>query len=106
MIEKDAIYQKLLDDGVMGKLGPLIMITVRFIVIEITIFVTMHKLFQGKGFPDINTRHLLRILWNVLAIPIFVLVDPDPWGVEIMCIYRFGSLVSFFLAFTLIKKLF
>lgn len=35
---------------------------------------------------------MLRLLWDKQAIPIFALVDPDPWGIEIMCTYRFGSL--------------
>ncbi|KAL4236140.1 endodeoxyribonuclease [Mactra antiquata] len=46
---------------------------------------------QGRGFPDINTRFLLRTLWNMFAIPILVLVDADPHGIEIMAVYKFGS---------------
>ena len=34
---------------------------------------------------------LLRKLWDVLSIPILALVDADPYGIEIMCIYKFGS---------------
>ena len=30
-------------------------------------------------------------LWAELQIPIFALVDADPHGIEIMCVYRFGS---------------
>lgn len=33
-------------------------------------------------------------LWKSTGIPIFVLVDADPYGIEIMCVYRFGSLTS------------
>ena len=49
---------------------------------------------QGKGFPDVSTRLLVRLLWKSLGVPVFVLVDADPHGIEIMCVYRFGSLVS------------
>jgi DNA topoisomerase VI subunit A len=49
---------------------------------------------QGKGFPDVATRLLVRLLWKFLGVPVLVLVDADPHGVEIMCVYRFGSLVS------------
>ncbi len=30
----------------------------------------------------------MRLLWDRLAIPIFVLVDADPFGIEIMFTYR------------------
>ena len=36
--------------------------------------------FQGKGFPDVNTRLMVRKLWDTLQIPIFGLVDADPHG--------------------------
>ena len=41
---------------------------------------TVPFLFQGKGFPDMNTRLLLRRLWDVFSIPILALVDADPHG--------------------------
>lgn len=47
---------------------------------------------QGKGYPDINTRFLLRQIWQHLHIPIYVLCDADPHGIQIMLTYRFGSL--------------
>jgi meiotic recombination protein SPO11 len=49
---------------------------------------------QGKGFPDVATRVLVRLLWKFLGVPVLALVDADPHGIEIMCVYRFGSLVS------------
>lgn len=36
--------------------------------------------FQGKGFPDVNTRMMVRRLWCTLQIPILALVDADPHG--------------------------
>ncbi|XP_064599336.1 LOW QUALITY PROTEIN: meiotic recombination protein SPO11-like [Liolophura sinensis] len=73
IVEKDATFQKLIDDDFCHRLHPCILIT-------------------GKGFPDINTRLLLRKLWEEFAIPIFALVDADPHGMEIMAVYRYGSL--------------
>lgn len=35
---------------------------------------------QGKGFPDVNTRMMVRCLWSTLQIPILALVDADPHG--------------------------
>ncbi|KAG7257038.1 hypothetical protein CRUP_014865 [Coryphaenoides rupestris] len=32
----------------------------------------------GKGFPDVNSRLMVRKLWDTLHIPIFALVDADP----------------------------
>jgi meiotic recombination protein SPO11 len=37
---------------------------------------------------------LVRQLWKFLGVPVLALVDADPHGIEIMCVYRFGSLVS------------
>lgn len=73
VIEKDAAFQYLIELKATEML-PVILIT-------------------GKGFPDSNTRELLRILIDKLQIPALGLCDGDPYGVEIMCVYRFGSLV-------------
>ncbi|XP_074642867.1 meiotic recombination protein SPO11-like [Tubulanus polymorphus] len=72
IIEKDATFQKLLDEGICQKLYPCIVIT-------------------GKGFPDVNTRLMVKKIWDIFHIPMFALVDADPHGIEIMCIYKFGS---------------
>ncbi|XP_006639568.1 meiotic recombination protein SPO11 isoform X1 [Lepisosteus oculatus] len=72
IVEKDATFQRLLDDEFCTKLAPCIMIT-------------------GKGVPDVNSRLMVRRLWDSLCIPIFALVDADPHGIEIMCIYKYGS---------------
>ncbi|CAH2303074.1 meiotic recombination SPO11 isoform X1 [Pelobates cultripes] len=73
IIEKDATFQRLLDDEFCTRFGPCILIT-------------------GKGFPDVNTRRLTRKLWDHFHIPIFTLVDADPHGIEIMCTCKYGSL--------------
>ncbi|NXK98921.1 SPO11 protein, partial [Formicarius rufipectus] len=72
IVEKDATFQRLLDDDFFNKVSPCIMIT-------------------GRGVPDLNTRLLVRKLWDSFQIPIFSLMDADPHGVEIMCIYKYGS---------------
>ncbi|XP_053309955.1 meiotic recombination protein SPO11 [Spea bombifrons] len=82
IIEKDATFQRLLDDGFCCTFGPCILIT-------------------GKGIPDLSTRLLTRKLWDRLHVPIFSLVDADPHGIEIMCIYKYGSLSMSFEAPTL-----
>ncbi|KAM4738261.1 meiotic recombination protein SPO11 [Anableps anableps] len=82
IIEKDATFQRLLDDDFCTKLSPCILIT-------------------GKGVPDVNSRLMVRKLWDTLHIPIFALVDPDPHGIEIMCIYKYGSVAMSFEAHSL-----
>ncbi|NXD13939.1 SPO11 protein, partial [Nothocercus nigrocapillus] len=72
IVEKDATFQRLLDDDFCNKLTPCIMIT-------------------GRGVPDLNTRLLVRKLWDTFQIPIFTLMDADPHGIEIMCVYKYGS---------------
>ncbi|XP_068119256.1 meiotic recombination protein SPO11 isoform X2 [Hyperolius riggenbachi] len=82
IIEKDATFQRLLDDDFCGKCGPCILVT-------------------GKGVPDLNTRLFVRKLWDTFHIPIFTLVDADPHGIEIMCIYKYGSVAMSFEAHNL-----
>lgn len=36
--------------------------------------------FQGKGIPDLNTRLLVKKLWDTFHLPVFTLVDADPHG--------------------------
>ena len=72
VVEKDAIFQKLLDDDFCALMPPCILVT-------------------GKGFPDINTRMLLNRIWNDFQVPCFILVDADAYGIEIMCVFKFGS---------------
>ena len=58
-----------------------------------TIFIIVN-FFQvtGRGYPDANTRSFVNALWHSLNIPILVLVDCDPHGIEILSVYRHGSL--------------
>ncbi|KAK2756486.1 hypothetical protein FQN54_005379 [Arachnomyces sp. PD_36] len=64
-------------------------------------------LITGKGYPDLSTRALLRMLSDSRLLnqssnsstlppipPIFALVDSDPDGVAIMSIYKYGSVAQ------------
>ncbi|KAL1021477.1 hypothetical protein UPYG_G00013800 [Umbra pygmaea] len=82
IVEKDATFQRLLDDDICSKLSPCIMIT-------------------GKGVPDVNSRLMVRKIWDTLHVPVFALVDADPHGIEIMCIYKYGSVAMSFEAHSL-----
>ncbi|XP_060750445.1 meiotic recombination protein SPO11 isoform X2 [Tachysurus vachellii] len=82
VIEKDATFQTLLDDAFCTQYYPCIIIT-------------------GKGVPDVNSRLMVKKLWDTLHIPVFALVDADPHGIEIMCIYKYGSISMAFEAPTL-----
>uniref|UniRef100_A0A672RIS6 DNA topoisomerase (ATP-hydrolyzing) n=1 Tax=Sinocyclocheilus grahami TaxID=75366 RepID=A0A672RIS6_SINGR len=55
----------------------------------------------GKGVPDVNSRLMVRKLWDTLHVPVFALVDADPYGIEIMCIYKYGSRAMAFEAHSL-----
>ncbi|XP_068453337.1 meiotic recombination protein SPO11 [Clinocottus analis] len=82
IVEKDATFQRLLDDDFCTKMSPCIIIT-------------------GKGVPDVNSRLMVRKLWDALHVPVFALVDADPHGIEIMCIYKYGSVSMSFEAHSL-----
>ncbi|XP_058542033.1 meiotic recombination protein SPO11 isoform X3 [Neofelis nebulosa] len=82
IVEKDATFQRLLDDNFCNRMSPCIMVT-------------------GKGVPDLNTRLLVKKLWDTFHIPVFTLVDADPHGIEIMCIYKYGSMAMSFEAHNL-----
>ncbi|XP_030589981.1 meiotic recombination protein SPO11 isoform X2 [Archocentrus centrarchus] len=60
-----------------------------------------HSSSAGKGVPDVNSRLMVKKLWDELHIPIFALVDADPHGIEIMCIYKYGSVAMSFEAHSL-----
>ncbi|KAK7371921.1 hypothetical protein VNO80_05288 [Phaseolus coccineus] len=46
----------------------------------------------GRGYPDIPTRRFLRLLVENLRLPVYCLVDCDPYGFDILTTYRFGSM--------------
>ncbi|KZC12973.1 PREDICTED: meiotic recombination protein SPO11 [Dufourea novaeangliae] len=71
VVEKDAVFQKLLEEDCTSLLN--------------CILVT------GKGYPDVATRMFVKLLSEKMALPVYAIVDADPFGVDIMCVYRFGS---------------
>ncbi|KAJ6628976.1 Meiotic recombination protein SPO11 [Pseudolycoriella hygida] len=73
LVEKHTIYEKLLTENFLTRLKPCILIT-------------------GKGYPDTNTRYILKKIWDDCKCPIYALVDADPYGIEIMLSCRHGSL--------------
>ncbi|KAK6989509.1 meiotic recombination protein SPO11-like isoform X1 [Biomphalaria glabrata] len=72
VVEKDATFQKLMSHQFCKKMKTCILIT-------------------GKGYPDNGTLFLLQEIYARQRLPIFVLVDADPHGIEIMAVYKFGS---------------
>lgn len=75
VVEKDAIFQKMIDEGY-------------FDVFPRSLLVT------ARGYPDICTRQVLRWLIGKLTIPIYGLFDSDPHGIEIMLVYKYGRIVE------------
>ncbi|KAF3420677.1 hypothetical protein E2986_02238 [Frieseomelitta varia] len=71
IVEKDAVFQKLLEDDCTSSLSCI--------------------LITGKGYPDVATRMLVKLLSEKLELPVYIIVDADPFGMDIMCVYRFGS---------------
>lgn len=74
VIEKDATFESVLDAGFCEQFHPCIIVT-------------------GKGYPDVNTRMFLHKLLTFLPVSTlcYALVDADPHGIDIMCVYKFGS---------------
>ncbi|KAF5730483.1 meiotic recombination protein SPO11-1 [Tripterygium wilfordii] len=76
VVEKESVFQRLAND--------------RFCHMNRCIVVT------GRGYPDIPTRstsiRFLRVLTDTLRLPIYCLVDCDPYGFDILTTYRFGSM--------------
>ncbi|CAL1384727.1 unnamed protein product [Linum trigynum] len=72
IVEKESVFQRLANDHFCD--------TNRCIVIT------------GRGYPDIPTRRFLRLLIEKLRLPVYCLVDCDPYGFDILTTYRFGSM--------------
>ena len=71
VIEKDAVFNRLSEDHFYDYV-PSILIT-------------------AKGQPDVATRQFLKKINDELNLPIFSLMDADPYGFEIMRVYSVGS---------------
>ncbi len=44
--------------------------------------------------PDISTRQLAHVIWQSFKLPFYCLVDANPFGIQIMAVYKYGSNVS------------
>ncbi|MQM13410.1 hypothetical protein Taro_046335, partial [Colocasia esculenta] len=72
VVEKESVFQRLANDGFCRK-NHCVVIT-------------------GRGYPDVSTRRFLRYLVEKLCLPVYCLVDCDPYGLDILMVYRFGSM--------------
>lgn len=74
VLEKEAVFNCILADyeHLSGVLGEFVLVT-------------------GKGYPCMATRQLVSML--SAKIPVFVMVDYDPYGLDIALQYRIGSVV-------------
>lgn len=76
VVEKDTVFQRLVSEKIFSRID------------EKIILVT------AKGYPDVNTRIFLKKIADDLKLPIYILVDADPHGIEIMLTYKYGSMMK------------
>lgn len=43
--------------------------------------------------PDTCTRQIVNLIWLKFKLPSYCLVDANPFGIQIMLIYKYGSIV-------------
>ncbi|XP_052736345.1 meiotic recombination protein SPO11-1 isoform X4 [Vigna angularis] len=96
VVEKESVFQRLANDQFCN-VNHCIVITVSNLLKTLvsfgTIFLCLNSIFiQGRGYPDIPTRRFLRLLVENLRLPVYCLVDCDPYGFDILTTYRFGSM--------------
>ncbi len=48
---------------------------------------------QGKGYPDVNSRLLVRRLSDLFRIPVFVFTDCDAHGIEVSGDHRMHVII-------------
>ncbi|KAK1272558.1 Meiotic recombination protein SPO11-1 [Acorus gramineus] len=72
VVEKETVFQRLAND--------------KFCETNHCIVIT------GRGYPDVSTRRFLRLLTDKLHLPAYCLVDCDPYGLDILMTYRFGTM--------------
>lgn len=72
VVEKDTTFQKLIDEEFQQTFPRGILVT-------------------SKGYPDISTRHVLKMLGEKRNFPIYGLFDADPHGIEIYLTYKYGA---------------
>ncbi|KAI6215795.1 Meiotic recombination protein SPO11 [Aphelenchoides besseyi] len=85
VVEKDSMFRSLIDNGFFEHLPDVLLVTVGHFEGSCSYG------FQARGFPDFSTRYFLRWLLDMRPIPLFVLVDYDPFGFHIFMEYRYGN---------------
>ncbi|XP_067627705.1 meiotic recombination protein W68 [Eurosta solidaginis] len=73
VVEKETVFSKLISQKIFENLGMDII------------------LMTGRGYPDLSTRYIINRLSTIHKLPIYALFDADPFGIEILLIYQFGS---------------
>ncbi|XP_030245593.1 meiotic recombination protein W68-like [Drosophila navojoa] len=73
IVEKESVFESLLACNALSTFG------LRFILLT------------GKGYPDCTTRRIVYRLTVECNLPAYILVDADPFGIEIMLVYQLGS---------------
>lgn len=76
LVEKETVFKRLIFDDIFHRIG------YDFLLIT------------GRGQGDLTVRMCLSRLANECRIPIFGLFDADPYGIEILLTYKYGSVVS------------
>ncbi|KAG2079070.1 DNA topoisomerase IV, alpha subunit [Suillus decipiens] len=94
VVEKEAVFQTLCRFQFASHQslpGPGLIITVtNWYDTAVLLLIYFH---QGKGYPDVATRQLVKTLSDNLPayIPIVALVDGDAYGLDILSVYKYGS---------------
>jgi len=70
--EKQAVFQRFVEDGVYERFKALLVFT--------------------EGQPPRNCRILIRKLSQQFNLPVYILCDGDPWGLQIFLTIRYGSI--------------
>ncbi|EGT36296.1 hypothetical protein CAEBREN_28993 [Caenorhabditis brenneri] len=73
VVEKDTTFQKLIDENFQQMFPRGILVT-------------------SKGYPDIATRNVIKMLSDKKKFPIYGLFDADPHGIEIYLTYKYGAI--------------
>ena len=102
MLPLTSLRTIVLNDGFVTKYGPCALLTVRLRLPPLRpnnlSFIPLSRSLslsdQGKGVPDLAARRFVRMLKDTLpSLVVLALCDYDPWGLQILCTYAFGSQV-------------
>eukprot|EP00049_Salpingoeca_infusionum_P008821 m.145404 g.145404 ORF g.145404 m.145404 type:complete len:371 (+) comp14142_c0_seq7:238-1350(+) len=71
VVEKDSTFQQLINDNIHRHIRALII--------------------TARGYPDVDTRHFVKLAAETLQKPVMILTDGDPSGIHIFSCYANGS---------------